>query len=121
MVDKQNGGEPAYLSAISCSLADIRAPEQEIHLQQYDLHIIPPFIEHRHYIPQNKFCQYYCLHFDFYYDEDTADFSAVTEYSRYCSPEVSVMPINEDLKNRDVGTIGSLEFPSRGESSLQAV
>ena len=84
---------------------------QEIHLQQYDLHIIPPFIEHRHYIPQNKFCQYYCLHFDFYYDEDTADFSAVTEYSRYCSPEVSVMPINEDLKNRDVGTIGSLEFP----------
>lgn len=27
VVDKQNGGEPAYLSAISRSLADIRAPE----------------------------------------------------------------------------------------------
>jgi AraC-like DNA-binding protein len=73
---------------------------KEYRLEKNDLHIMPPYIEHRHYIKNGEFCYYHNLHFDFLYDSANPEIDIINDYGRFCNKGLEHAVTNQRLMSR---------------------
>ncbi|MBE7066885.1 MAG: helix-turn-helix transcriptional regulator [Ruminococcaceae bacterium] len=79
-------------------------------IKAHELHIMPPFLQHRRTIPKGEVTQYFSVHCDFMYDENSPDFSVHDVYQAHCNQENTSAPVYRDLVDRDSYKPGRLEL-----------
>ena len=77
------------------------------------LHIMPPFIRHKRKVPLGEVTDYFSVHLDFVFDENSPDFSATEVYQTPCDNKLNSVPDDEELvqarKNAKSGLTGFVE------------
>lgn len=61
------------------------------------LHIMPPFVRYKRKVPHGEVADYYSVHLDFVFDENSPDFSAEEVYQIHCDNGQSSVPDDEEL------------------------
>lgn len=78
-----------------------------------DVHVMSPMIKHRREIPEESFCNYYSIHFDFLYMGMENDFSPEEAYLAYCNRKQEIAPLDERLSSRPLCMLGEIELPQK--------
>ena len=78
-----------------------------------EIHIISPATEHYITIPENFFCNYYTIHFDFIYFGEEHNFSAEEVYRSKCNVKLETVPVDEKLLQRPLYVLDNIELPKK--------
>ncbi|MBR0189545.1 MAG: helix-turn-helix transcriptional regulator [Clostridia bacterium] len=61
------------------------------------LHIMPPFVRYKRKVPHGEVADYFSVHLDFVFDENSPDFSVEEVYQVHCDNKLSVVSDDEEL------------------------
>lgn len=94
----------------------LRFDNKEIELHENDIYIIPPFLKNKLEVKEHTHCWYYGVHFDYLYEEDSEDFNEdvyIPENMGYIKENLTEIPVDEKLLNRDVYQLSGVCFPEK--------
>lgn len=87
----------------------------DIIIHENEMCIIPPFLKNRLDIVKEKYCEYYGVHFDYFYD-DSESFNEdvyIPENLGLVKKEILEMPVDDKLINRNVYRLEDIQFPQK--------
>ena len=93
----------------------LKYENQKIEINENEIYIIPPFLKNKLEIKENTHCWYYGVHFDFFYD-DSEEFNEdvyIPENKGYVKENLTEIPIEEDLLDRDIYSLDEVHFPEK--------
>lgn len=87
----------------------------DIMIHKDEMCIIPPFLKNRLCVEKENYCEYYGVHFDYFYD-DSESFNEdvyIPENLGLIKTEILEMPIDDKLIKRNVYKLEDIQFPQK--------
>ena len=104
-----------FLLFVDSGSVTLKFENQEIVFYENELCIIPPFLKNKLEVHNGQHSWYYGVHFDFFYD-DSESFNEdvyIAENLGYVKAELTEMPIDEKLAQRNAFYPDGIQFPQK--------
>ncbi len=104
-----------FLIFVAKGQITLKFETSDIVICENEMCIIPPFLKNRLLIEKDTYCEYYGVHFDYFYD-DSESFNEdvyIAENLGLDKSELLEMPIDGRLINRKVYQLENIQFPQK--------